>query len=67
MAGLHHERLNVSRRCSNPEQTPPHAEPGQYIIDFSLCEKPLGFCYFVDVPQARLITCGRLLGRGARG
>src|SRR5450432_3792547 len=61
LARLHNERLNIPRGCGNPEQTPPHAQPSQYIIDFCLGEKPVGFGYFVDVPQARLITCGRLL------
>src|SRR2546422_5688747 len=66
LARLNNERLNVSRGCRNSKQTPPYAEPGQYIVDFSLGEKSLGFGYFVDVPQARLIACGRLLGRGTR-
>ena len=66
MTRLDNEWLNVSRGCRNSKQTPPYAEPCQYIVDFSLREKSLGFGYLVEVPQAHLIACRRLLGRGTR-
>jgi hypothetical protein len=64
-ARLSNEWLNVSGGCRNAEQPPPHAEPGQDIIDFSLREQSLRFGYFVYVSQSGLIPGRRLLNRSS--
>src|SRR5208283_3797391 len=64
---LRDEGFNVSRCSRYAQESSPHAQAGQNIVNFRLSEKPLCFGNLIDVAESGLIARCRLLRGRARG
>src|ERR1700733_6728743 len=51
LTGVEHERLKVTGRAGDAEQSPPDTQTGQRIIDLGLGQEPLGFSDLVDIAK----------------